>query len=62
MPLSCDGLFVQSYFKLPWETDVFSVNHFWQLYPSFCGIIMTWTASGEEYVLEGVKHFHLGSK
>lgn len=52
MPASYDGLFVHGYFKLPWETGVFSVNNFWQLYLSFCGIIMTQTASREEYLLQ----------
>lgn len=52
MPVSYDGLFVRSYFKVPWEIGVFSVNHFWQLYLSFRGIIMTQRVSREEYLLQ----------
>lgn len=47
-----DGLSAYNYFKLPWETGVLSVNHFWQLYLSFWGIIMTQIALREEYLLQ----------
>lgn len=47
-----NGLFVHDYLKFPWESNVFSVNNFWQLYLSFPGIIMGQAASGEEYLLQ----------
>lgn len=49
---SYNGLLVHGYLKFPWDTDVFSVNYFWQLYLSFPGIITAQAASREEYLLQ----------